>query len=43
MNKKPNNNPRPKVDWSVPIENVRGQVPKMENPPPPPPPKIISN
>ena len=37
MSKKQNQNPTPKIDWSIPVEKVKGSVPKMENPPPPPP------
>lgn len=38
-----NNKPKPaqeKVTIKLPTDNVRGSVPKMENPPAPPKPKI---
>jgi len=36
MNEKPKLNPTPKVGGSQPSGEVKGSVPKMENPPPPP-------
>jgi hypothetical protein len=37
MSEKPKFNPSPKVVGNFPAGEVKGSVPKMENPPPPPP------